>query len=69
MEDMKVQISEDVLRKAAQMLMNQRLRYMKKASDASTHERKERWWTKSLEVSEVYEDICKVLVEAEEQED
>ena len=68
MEDMKVQISEETLRKAAQMLMNQMIRYQKKASDASTHERKERWKAKAREVGEVHEAICQALVEAEEQE-
>ena len=69
MEDMKVQISEKTLRKAAQMLMNQKIRYQKKASDATNRERKERWWAKSMEVAEVYEAICRALLEAEEQED
>ena len=69
MEDMKVQISEETLRKAAQMLMNQRIRYQKKASDATTRERKERWWAKSVEVAEVHEAICRALLEAEELED
>lgn len=68
MEDMKVQISEAVLRKAADMLMNQRLRYLKKASDASTHERKERWKAKAMEVDAIHEAICWALVEAEEAE-
>lgn len=68
MEDMQVQISEETLRKAAQMLMNQRLRYQKKASDATILERKERWWARSVEVAEVHEAICRALVEAEEQE-
>ena len=68
MEDMKVQISEETLRKAAQMLMNQMIRYQKKASDASTRERKERWWAKSVEVAEVHEAICRALLEAEELE-
>lgn len=69
MEDVKVQISEEILRKAAQMLMNQRLRYQKKASDANTDERKERWWLRSMEVAEVHEAICRALLEVEEQED
>ncbi len=70
MEDMmKVQISEAVLRKAADMLMNQKLRYLKKASDATTHERKERWKAKAMEVDAIHEAICWALVEAEEQED
>ena len=69
MEDMKVQISEETLRKAAQMLMNQKIRYQRKATEATIRERKERWWQKSLEVAEVYEDICRALLEAEEQED
>lgn len=68
MEDMKVQISEAILRKAADMLMNQRLRYMKKASDATTQERKERWKAKAMEVDNIHEAICWALVEAEEQE-
>ena len=68
MEDMKVQIGEETLRKAAQMLMNQKIRYQKKASDAITKERKERWWSRAVEVTEVYEAICKALVDAEEQE-
>lgn len=68
MEDMKVQISEETLRKAAQMLMNQKIRYQKKASDATIRERKERWWSKAVEVTEVYEAICRALVEAEEAE-
>lgn len=68
MEDMKIQISEEVLRKAAQMLMNQKIRYQKKASDATTKERKERWWSKAVEVAEVHEAICRALLEAEEQE-
>lgn len=69
MEDMKVQISEDILRKAAQMLINLKIRYQKKASDATTDERKERWWLKSMEVGKVHEAICLALEEAEEQED
>ena len=68
MEDVKVQISEETLRKAAQMLMNQKIRYQKKASDATIRERKERWWSKAVEVTEVYEAICRALVEAEEAE-
>lgn len=64
MEDMKIQISEEVLRKAAQMLMDKRIRYMKKASEAITHERKERWKAKAMEVNQVIEDICLALVEA-----
>ena len=69
MEDMKVQISEEILRKTAQMLMNQKIRYQRKATEASIKERKERWWSKSIEVAEVYEAICRALAEAEEQED
>ena len=68
MENMKVQISEEVLRKAAQMLMNQKIRYQKKASDATTDERKERWKAKAMEVCEVHEAICRALLEAEEEE-
>ena len=69
MEDMKVLISEEVLRKVAQMLTNQRIRYQRMASEARTEERKALWRLKSLKVSEVYEAICTALVEAEEQED
>lgn len=67
MEDMKIPVSEDTLRKAAQMLMNQKIRYQKKASDAATKERKERWWAKAVEVAEVHEAICRALIEAEEE--
>jgi len=69
MEDVKVQISEDVLRKTAQMLMSLKIKYQRKASEARTDERKKLWWAKSAKVAEVYEAICKALVEAEEQED
>lgn len=68
MEEMKVQISEETLRKAAQMLVNQRIRYQRKASEAGTEDLKTLWKLKSLKVAEVYEAICQALVEAEEQE-
>lgn len=69
MEDVKIPVSEDTLRKAAQMLMNQKIHYQSKASDAATDERKKRWWLKSMEVAKVHEEICHALVEAEEAED
>lgn len=68
MEDVKVQISETVLRKAAQMLINQRMRYQKKSSDAKDETRKAHWWAKAMEAGEVHEAICRALLEAEEQE-
>ena len=66
--EVKVPVSEDVLRKAAQMLINQRMRYQKKSGEAKTEERKQRWWTKAMEAGQVHEAICRALLEAEEQE-
>jgi len=69
MEDRKILISEDVLRKVAQMLMTLKIKYQQRASEARTDERKKLWWAKSVKVAEAYEAICRALVEAEELED
>ena len=68
MEDVKIPVSEDTLRKAAQMLMNQKIHYQGMASKARTDERKKLWWAKSMKVAEVHEAICRALVEAEDAE-
>ena len=68
MKDVKIPVDEETLRKAAQMLMNQKIHYQELADKARNEERKERWLIKVLKVAGVHEAICRALVEAEEAE-
>lgn len=68
MEDMKVQISEEVLRDACEWLNSLKMRYNLKAMEAKSNERARKWKNRADEVQKTMEAIYLALVEAEEQE-
>lgn len=66
MEDNKIQISEELLRNAADMLFSLKVRYQSKSGQSGTPERGRRWLSKAQEVDDVITAIYLALEEAEE---